>query len=155
MNSGCEINATELFSLLCRQRDAYRRLRLLADRQRSLVMLEDSTALLGVLADRQRVVDELTDLQATLAPYRAAWTSIYRGMDAGSQRQARELLGESNALLAAVMASDAQDAETLGARRNATAAALSDVRIGSRAAAAYGSRANRTEECGALSEAHA
>lgn len=155
MNGNLLINAAELFRMLRQQRDAYRRLRVLADRQRSLVLLDDAAALLGVLADRQRVVDALAGLNQTLAPYRQQWTQVYRGMDPAQQREAKELLQESNALLAAVMSSDAQDAETLGARRQTTAAALAETRVAGRAVAAYATSQSDGAAGGLLAESHA
>src|SRR5438552_1966886 len=119
---------TELIKLLGEQRNQYRRLRGLTQRQRTLVLDDNSPALLSLLNDRQRVVDELTSLNARLAPYRREWTQVYDALDPETRQRVKELLEESNALLASVMTADRQDTETLGARRCATAATISATR---------------------------
>src|SRR5437763_809465 len=133
------LHSAELVKLLTEQRNHYRKLRSLTQRQRTLVLDDDSPALLVLLSDRQRVVDELTALNARLAPYRREWTRMYETLDPAAKRQAKELLEESNALLASIMSADHQDTATLGARRNATAATLSASRHSGRASAAYAS----------------
>ena len=60
-----------------------------------------------------------------------------------TRREVKELLEESNSLLASVMTDDQQDYEMLGARRQATAATLSATRHSGRASAAYASSRSR------------
>lgn len=144
----------ELVKLLTEQRNQYRRLRGLTQRQRTLVLDEDSPALLSLLNERQRVVEDLTALGARLSPYRREWTRVYDGLDPAMRGQVKELLEESNALLASVMTADRQDTEMLGARRQSAAAGLSATRLTGRASAAYAS-STAAGPAAQLAEAHA
>ena len=148
-------SGTELVKLLNEQRVHYRKLRLLTQRQRSLVLDDDPQALLSLLADRQRVVDDLTALNARLAPFRREWTRVFDGLDPHTRRDVKELLEESNELLASVMTSDRQDSEMLGARRQSAAAGMSATRLAGRASAAYASSTALVGPAAQLAEARA
>ncbi|MFQ5501913.1 MAG: hypothetical protein ACE5EQ_06380, partial [Phycisphaerae bacterium] len=69
-----KLNGDRLVSLLQHQQTLYRQLRLLADRQKALVVRDDTESLLTLLAERQRLVDGLVGLNAQLAPFRENWT---------------------------------------------------------------------------------
>ena len=95
----------ELMALLTHQRTLYRRL--------------------GVLAERQRLVDGLSGLGSRLAPYRENWTSIYNAMDGAAKRRVSELLEEANTMLGSILQRDGQDCGTLSVKRQAMADRLS------------------------------
>jgi hypothetical protein len=128
-----------LVKLLEEQRTYYRRLRILADRQRTLVMMDDAGPLLDLLAERQRAVDALAALMARMAPYRSRWTQLYRDLDDASRRQVTDLLEEVNGSIGSILQSDSQDTATLQARQQGRAEQLSTICAGQRAGAAYAS----------------
>ncbi|HUN81429.1 MAG TPA: hypothetical protein VMV81_07965 [Phycisphaerae bacterium] len=135
------MNVAALVQLLEHQRVLYRRLRLLADRQRALVMAEDSAALILLLSERQTLVDGLVHLTSQMAPYRSRWTQLFQGMDDSARMQVTALLEEVNGSLSAILASDSRDTTTLKARRDSAAQQLSSIGEGSRASAAYADQA--------------
>jgi hypothetical protein len=136
-----ETTGVRLLTLLGHQRTLYRRLGVLAERQRCLVVSDDPQALLELLAERQLLVDGLTGLSAKLAPYRSNWTSIYGTLDEAARRQVSELLEEANTMLGAILQSDGQDCGTLSVRRQAMSQRLSESSCASQASAAYAASA--------------
>jgi len=134
--------ALELVQLLEHQRTLYRRLRVLAERQRALVMMDDAQPLVALLSERQRLVDGLVALSARMAPYRSRWTEIYSSMAEPARRNVSELLEEVNTSLSAILAGDRQDTATLCARRQDAAWRMSAMDAGSRAVSAYSSSAS-------------
>jgi len=126
-----------LVTLLSAQKACYQRLRRLADRQRLLVSADDAPGLLALLSERQQCLEELSRLSGDLSPYRETWTRVYRELSDPVKREVKTLLDESNSLLSSVMASDRQDSDALSARRELTAAALTQTRSAGAAAAAY------------------
>ncbi|MCK6455014.1 MAG: hypothetical protein L6Q92_00585 [Phycisphaerae bacterium] len=147
------LDAEHLMRLLERQRDAHRRLRELADRQRSLLDADDPTALLSVLADRQRVVEELRACSVGLSPFRQSWTTVVAAMSADARARVRGLIEENERTLASVIRDDATDVERLTQSRRQLAGEMARCADGSRAARAYGpaaavtTRVAVTDEC--------
>lgn len=132
-------DTTALIGMLEQQRSFYGRLRLLADRQRALVVQDDPQPLLALLAERQRLVDGLVSLNERLAPFRSDWTTVYGGLDEPMRRHVAELLEEANAALGSILQSDGQDTAALTARRQGMMQQLAMVDAGARASAAYAS----------------
>ena len=130
-------DVTALIGLLEEQRGLYGRLRLLAERQRGLVVQDDPQPLLALLTERQRLVDGLVGVNARLAPYRSEWTTVYGGLDEPRRRQVAELLEEANAALGSILQSDKHDTAALTARRQGMVQQLATVDAGARAGAAY------------------
>lgn len=130
-------DGSRLIELLERQKSLYRRLRLLTERQRALVVQDDAQPLLAVLADRQKIVDELLTINEQLAVYRQDWTSIFGGLDEPSRKHVAEMLEEANATLGTILQSDSRDTAALSARRQEIAGRMAAVDSGSRASAAY------------------
>ena len=129
--------ANQLVALLGHQRTLYRQLRVLADRQKALVVQDDPEALLALLGERQRLVDGLVGLNARLAPFRARWSQIYNGLDESRRKEVSLLLEEVNSSLGAILQSDRTDTATLTARQQDMAGQLATFNTGSRASAAY------------------
>jgi len=127
----------DLVRLLTHQQTLYRRLRLLAQRQRTLVLGDDANALLELLSERQRLVDGLSGLNGKIAPYRSHWTEIYHALDDSARRQVSSLLEEANATLGALLKGDGHDCGIFSAKREQVAARLSTIDTGSCASAAY------------------
>jgi len=126
-----------LLALLRRQNDVYRRLRVLADRQKALVAEDDVQPLLALLAERQKLVDSLVELNRQLAPYRADWTARYSRLDAATRKEVAALLEEANAALGAVLLGDQRDSAALEARKRDLGGRLSTTDAASRASHAY------------------
>jgi len=131
------IEGAELVELLDHQRTLYRRLRLLADRQKTLVMMDDAQPLLALLGERQRLVDGLVAISGRMSPYRTRWTAIYAALDDATRRRVADLLEEVNASLATVLQRDRHDTMLLDARRQDTAIRLRAMDSGARANTAY------------------
>ncbi len=131
------LSGDRLVELLGRQQGLYRQLRLLADRQRSLVTQDDPEPLLALLADRQRLVDRLVDLNTQLAPFRENWSDVYGRLNEPARKQVAILLEEVNTSLGAILKSDRTDTATLTAKRESMSNRMADVNAGSRASAAY------------------
>jgi hypothetical protein len=144
MQAEPRLDVGRLLDLLTSQRERYRKLRKLADRQRMLVSGDDPQSLLSVLGERQRIVDELGRLNDELSPYRSAWTRTYQSLDEATRDRVRGVLEESNGLLASVVAADRDDLAALGARRETTAMELNRTHHAGRAAAAYATAGRAT-----------
>ena len=130
-------DAARLVELLKRQNALYRRLRLLTERQHTLVAQDDVQPLLALLAERQQVVDGLVDANQELTPFRTDWSDRYHRMDEPTRGQVAALLEEANSALGTILRSDLQDSATLSAKRMDVADRLATAETGSRASAAY------------------
>lgn len=123
--------------LLRHQRTLYRKLRSLADRQKTLVVSDDAGALIELLAERQRLVDGLVQLNVKMAPYRENWTEFYQGLSEPQRVEVSELLEEVNASLGAILRDDARDTAMMTARRERMAQELGEIGGSRKAHAAY------------------
>jgi hypothetical protein len=136
-------DVTELVQLLEHQRTLYRRLRTLADRQRTMIVQDDVQPLLSLLSERQKLVDGLVGLGRRLAPFREHWPATYGTLDEPTRRQVSELLEEANTALGSILQCDRHDTATLSARRQDVANQLSSMDGGARVGAAYAATARR------------
>jgi len=135
--AAAQLDATKAIELLRHQRTLYRKLRALADRQKTLVVREDGEALISLLADRQRLVDGLVQLSRQMGPFREKWTEFFNGLSDAQREEVACLLEEVNASLGAILKSDARDTATMTARRARVATELGDIGGGRVATAAY------------------
>ena len=129
--------ARDLIALLEHQRTLYRTLRVLAARQRSLIVQDEAQPLLALLAQRQQLVDGLVALNARLAPFRKRWPDLYATLDEGTQRTVTELLDEANQSLDAILQSDGEDSASLTIRRAGLAERLVSQESGNRVSMNY------------------
>lgn len=136
-NTAIQADVAAIIELLGHQRSLYRRLRLLADRQRALVVAEDHQPLMDLLTERQKLVDGLVGLTSKMAPYRERWTQLYQDMNETSRRTVTALLEEVNSALAAILKSDSSDTATLMAQRDHTAREMKTISNGRYVGAAY------------------
>jgi hypothetical protein len=127
----------ELVSLLEQQRELYQSLRQLTERQKSLVLGDDTTALLGLLAQRQSLVDGLVSLNRSLAPYRQQWAATVARLTEPVRKHVTELIEEANQSLGGILQSDNRDTATLNARREDLVARLATADQAGRVGAAY------------------
>ena len=136
-----ELDPTRLIDLLARQRDLYRNLRELSERQRNLITGDRPELLLSILRDRQDLVTALARLNNELGPFRRNWDSVYAALPEARRAAASELLREINGLLRVILQTDQEDGALLAARKQAAGAALHDLAGGQVANAAYARQA--------------
>lgn len=132
-----ELAPESLIGLLTEQRDLYRKLQELSDRQRDLIAGDRPEQLLSILRDRQTLVTALARVNEQLAPYRRNWQSIYETLPERDKRNASELLEQINGMLQVILRTDQEDQALLSARKQAVARSLNDVNGGRAANAAY------------------
>lgn len=128
-------------ALLLEQRDLYRQLAGLAERQRALITGGQPEQLLAGLADRQRLVDRLTVTGNELKPYQANWRQFREGLAPDEATRIDRLVGEVNVLLSRILEKDAADAALLSARKSETGQAIGQLHAGRQAGAAYANSA--------------
>lgn len=131
-------------ALLNEQRDLYRQLVRLADRQRGMITGNQPERLLGILAERQHLIDRLTAAGKQLKPYQVHWQQVRESLTEEQARGIDGLVGEVNALLAEILRKDEADTALLSARKSETGRALQMVKTGRRAGAAYAATGQQT-----------
>lgn len=143
------VDTRELLTLLTQQRDLYRRLRELAERQRALICGERPELLLNILSERQGLVAALTRLNEQLAPYRRRWDELYAGLNEPVRLQAATLLSEINETLRVIIATDQEDTALLSARKEAVGRELGILAGGQSANTAYARQSRPAAATGA------
>ncbi len=133
------LSSSRLIELLREQQALYRRLRLLAERQKSAVAQNDAQPLLALLAQRQSLVDTLVNINEQLVPYRKNWPDLYGNLEDPVRAEVAGLLEEANAALGSILQCDRRDTATLAAKTRDFADRLTTVGTGTRANAAYAS----------------
>ena len=130
-----------LLVLLERQRAEYRALHDMSRQQHDYVSRRDGEALLALLGRRQQVIERLTQIDAALSQYRRDWGQVYASLEPVDRDHADTLLGEINETLAAIMASDREDAEALGEQKQRISGELASVPTSRQVHSAYGAAA--------------
>ncbi len=136
-------------ALLSEQRELYRQLRRLADRQRAFITSNEPERLLAVLAERQQLIDRLQAVGQRLRPYQANWREIRGGMDEAQGRQMDGLVAEVNAILAGILQQDEADTALLSARKSETGRQIGVIQAGRQAGRAYAASYGTTTGTGA------
>lgn len=140
--TGTSTDPERLVTLLTRQRELYRGLRTLSERQRATISGDRPELLLEILRERQDIVAALARLNEELGPFRRNWDSAFGGLPENRRAETTELLSEINALLRTILKTDQEDSALLAARKSAISAQLAEV-SGSRAVgAAYARQAS-------------
>jgi hypothetical protein len=132
-----DVNADELIAMLSEQRDLYRRLSNLADRQRGLITGDDPERLLEVLAERQKLIDRLMASARELAPYQENWTAVRGSLSSPEEERVDQIVSEMQGLLSGILETDQADADLLSARKGTTARAIESLKTGRQAGSAY------------------
>jgi hypothetical protein len=127
----------ELLALLGQQRDLYRKLRELSDKQRAVISGDRPEQLLTILRDRQDLVASLARLNDQLAPYRRHWDAMYAELPEPERAAASGLLQEINGLLRVILRTDQEDGALLAARKQTVANDLAGLTGGRTANSAY------------------
>ncbi len=135
------LDAARLMELLRQQRDSYRDLGRLAERQRRLIAEDDPGELLSLLGRRQKLTQELVEMGRQLAPHRENWAATRDALDPRDRQLAEHMLAEVRELLGKIIEGDEQDARSLSARKTHTAAELGTTRAERQAIAAYAATA--------------
>ena len=130
-----------LLVLLERQRAEYRALHDMSQQQHDYVACRDGEALLALLGRRQQVIERLTQIDVALSQYRRDWGPVYASLEPADRERADTLLGEINETLAAIMASDREDAEELGEQKQRISSELASVPTSRQVHSAYGAPA--------------
>ena len=138
-----------LLSLLKQQRDLYRRLQELSERQRTLISGDRPELLLNILRDRQTLVSSLAAVNEELSPYRRNWQQVYDALPEATRQTASGLLEEINGMLQVILRADQEDQALLSARKQAVARSLSEVSGGRTANAAYARQSGKASGSGA------
>jgi len=129
--------ARRLVELLTRQRDLYKHLTTLSEKQRALISGDRPELLLSILRKRQDLVTALARLNEDLGPYRRHWDAVYAGLPESLRFEASTLLTEINALLRVILRTDQEDSALLSARKSAVSAELAEITGIRKAGAAY------------------
>jgi len=135
------LDPNELIALLEKQRDLYLKLRVLSDKQRSMIAGDRPALLLEILRERQDLVASLARLNEQLAPFRRHWDVTHAALPEQRRQQASALLHEINGLLRGILQTDQEDGALLAARKQAVAADLAATTGGKTANAAYARQA--------------
>lgn len=144
-----ELDTSRMIELLRRQRDLYRGLRELSEKQRTMISGDRPELLLSILRDRQDLVTSLARLNEELGPFRRNWDALYAGLPEPLRNEASGLLHEINTLLRTILQTDQEDSALLSARKQVIGAQITGVAGGQAANTAYGRPAGETPAGGA------
>lgn len=142
------LNPQGLLRLLTGQRELYRELEALSQRQRSSITSDRPEALLDVLTRRQRIIQALGRLNERLAPYRERWAEEYGQLDESARRQVDACLEEIHSLLRVILQADQEDGAMLSARREILSRELGRTADGQAANSAYARHARASQDGG-------
>lgn len=98
-----------LIDLLEQQRGLFERMYSLSQQQAKSVANGQTEWLLSILAQRQKYTDEVTSLNAELAPYRASWSAVYANLSDAYRRRVNELINGIQSLLSQIVEQDNHD----------------------------------------------
>lgn len=134
---GAADEVNQLIERLTRQRDLYQQLKALSDQQGQLIADGQAEPLLAVLSQRQTLVDELTRLNAEVAPLRQRWTELARHIREDQRPRVNALLEEVETLLAAIIEQDDAHRQQLQGAKQRIAEQLERTNTAGRAMHAY------------------
>ncbi len=129
--------AEVLMGLLGRQRQLYRDLQALVDRQAELVAAGNPDRLLEVLARRQGLLDDVKKTNDALLPFRQRWEAVCGLLDPQQRSQVTAMVDEINDRLQTIMQRDRRDSEMLQLRCRKVGQEMQSARTGRTALRAY------------------
>jgi hypothetical protein len=132
-----QLDSEHLIQLLTQQRDLYRSLRALSEKQRAMISGDRPELLLNILQDRQDLVTSLARLNEALGPFRRNWEKLYAALPEQQRQRASEVLQEINALLRTILRTDQEDGALLSARKQSVSQDIAGLASGQTANAAY------------------
>jgi hypothetical protein len=142
--------AEVLLGLLERQRQLYRTLQALADRQADQVSAGNPDGLLQILAQRQTLLEDVKKTNDALLPFRQRWDAICQMLDEQQRTEVSAAINEINDRLQTIMKRDQKDSEMLQLRCRKIGQDMQSSRLGRTAMRAYDGTAG---EVGHLNEA--
>lgn len=102
-----------LIDMLTRQRDLYRSLGGLSEKQQTIIAEGQTEQLLAVLSERQMIVDQLTQTNDAIAPLRGRMSEIAEAAPNDQREHLRGLVAEVQSLLESIIQRDEADRQTL------------------------------------------
>ncbi|MEM7626396.1 MAG: flagellar protein FlgN [Planctomycetota bacterium] len=102
-----------LIAMLTRQRDLYRALGGLSEKQQAIIAEGQTEQLLAVLSERQVIVDQLTQTNNEIAPLRGRMSEIAEAAPDDQRDRLRGLVTEVQGLLESIIQRDEADRQTL------------------------------------------
>ena len=127
----------EMLGLLGRQVRLYDQLQNLADKQRALIVNENTQPLLNILSQRQKLTQELTQLGKDMAPFREHWSEVRQNLREDERKLAEDLILKANDRLKTLLASDEQDAQMLKIRKQRVGTQIGSTTFNRKAMSAY------------------
>ena len=142
-----EMRTDPIILALEQQVECYKLLAKLAELQHEHVRQSQTEALLDVLGKRQEVLDQVSKLEATIAPAKRRWPEYVAALDGTLRTKAEGLLTETRQLLKQITDADRNDSMVLQQRKlnlGRQIAQATTARQVNRtyAAAAYGAKAS-------------
>ncbi|CAN0503534.1 unnamed protein product [Laminaria digitata] len=99
--------------MLTRQRDLYRSLGGLSEKQQAIIAEGQTEQLLAVLSERQVIVDQLAQTNHQIAPLRGRMSEIAEAAPGDQRDRLRGLVAEVQGLLESIIHRDEADRQTL------------------------------------------
>lgn len=144
--------AEVLLGLLDRQRQLYRTLQGLVDKQAELVTAGNPDGLLQVLAQRQTLLEDVKKTNDALLPFRQRWDAVCQMLDDSQRTQATAAINEINERLQTIMRRDQKDSEMLQLRCRGIGQELQTSRVGRTAIRAYDGAAGQGSQLNEAAE---
>ncbi len=129
--------AQVLMGLLDRQRQLYRHLQSLVDRQAESVSAGNPDGLLAILAQRQALLEDVRKTNDALLPFRQRWDAVCQMLDEPQRVEVTTAISEINERLQMMMQRDQKDSEMLRLRCRRIGQQLQTARAGRAAIQAY------------------
>lgn len=127
----------QILDLLREQAALYKRLEVLAGKQREMVAQDDTEPLAAVLAARQEVTEALLRLGEALDPVGRDWADFRARLSLDERRETEELGQQVSRRLSRINQRDKEDARLLVARKQIVADMLRSTHVTKRALSAY------------------
>ncbi len=127
----------QVLDLLREQAALYKRLDVLAGKQREMVAQDDAGPLAAVLAARQEVIEALFRQGEVLDSVGRVWADFCTGLSSDERRDAEELRQQVSRRLSRINQRDKEDARLLAARKQIVADMLRSTHVTKRALSAY------------------
>lgn len=137
MTEATASDSRQMLDLLIQQRDLYRQLGQLTDKQRGAIDSQLPEDLLRILGDRQRLINQLTEINEQLEPFRGQWDQIRRTIPAVRRQRISQLVDEVGELLSEILKQDASDCDLLEQRTSECQGDAMTASVGQKINAAY------------------
>ncbi|HVX84231.1 MAG TPA: hypothetical protein VH253_05395 [Phycisphaerae bacterium] len=130
--------AAALARALSGQKAIYAQILALCKQQSQYVATGETEHLMTILAARNRLIEQVAPLDRELQPYKGRWQQVLDGLPGRERQTVGGLLKEVQELLAAILAADEADKESLTRQRTYVASEISRTVTGATLNRAYG-----------------